>query len=133
MTITTATDRWRDYIGLPWQRRADPEDGQAADCLVLVFRVLDMLEAHHPPLDPAWFDLAEQMNWAPLKALFDTTTEPSHGPGEGAVSLMRAPSCLGVVVSIAGGVLHVEEAAGVSWTPLHLCRRLRWRRFRHQQ
>jgi hypothetical protein len=130
MTITTATDHWKRYLGLPHGTGADPEDGHAADCLLLAFRVLDMLEAPHPAVDPNWFNMAEQMDWAPLKALFDATTEPSHGPGEGAVSLLRAPTCLGMVVSIGGGVLFVDQSTGVNWTPLHLCRRLRWRRFR---
>ena len=42
---------WKRWIGLPHEFGADPEDGVAADCLLMVWRILDDAGINHPPME----------------------------------------------------------------------------------
>lgn len=121
---------WRSYIGLPHGFGADPADGQAADCLVMVMRVLDELGQPHPPLNPDWLVFAEQGVWNQLEATWQQITVPVQSPEDGAVTLLHnGPAGLGVAVVIDAGLLMVHHRRGVVWVPLHLLKPFHYRRF----
>lgn len=121
---------WRSYIGLPHAFGADPADGKAADCLVMVMGILDDLGKPHPPLDPHWLQLAEQGAWSQLETIWRHITAPIESPEDGAVTLLRnGLAGLGVAVVIDGGLLMVHHRRGVVWVPLHLLKPFHYRRF----
>lgn len=122
---------WKAYLGLPHVFGADPEDGAGADCLVMVFRVLDHLKIAHPDFDKNWIELAAAGNWPSLSKLFYELTEPVPSPEDGAVTLFDSPSTgLGIGVVVDQGLLLVHHHRGVCWTPLEHLRPLSFRRFR---
>ena len=125
---------WRPWIGLPHAFGADPNDGQACDCLVMVWRVLEASGVLHPPLDPSWLELAADGRWPLLERFWREGTEPLIGPEPLAACLIRnGPAGLGVGVVVPDGaslgVLIVHHRRGVTWVPCHLLRLL-YSRFR---
>ena len=119
---------WKSYIGLPHVFGADPENGEGADCLVMVFRVLDELGIAHPAFDPAWVDLARASDWRTLRRLWRAGTEPC-APEDGAMTLFTNPGTgLGIAVVVDAGLLMVTHHRGVSWVPLHQLKPMKYRR-----
>ena len=57
---------WKNWIGLPHEFGADPELGKAADCLVMVWHILDEAGIEHPEFDYHWLELAKQERWRQL-------------------------------------------------------------------
>lgn len=123
---------WHRYIGLPHIFGEDPENGRGADCLVLVFNLLDDLGVPHPPFDPAWLDLARAGRWPELQALWDAQTEPAaYPPKDGAVTLIQNEvSGLGVAIVIDAGLLFVSHKRGVAWASISHFKSLQYRRFK---
>lgn len=110
---------WRRYIGLPHVFGADPENGEGADCLVMVFGVLDAMGVSHPRLNQQWLELAAAGDWPQLQRLWAAGTRPLPAPEDGAVTLIQnGAGGLGVAVVVDGGLLMVHHRRGVIWTPL---------------
>lgn len=121
---------WRRYIGLPHVFGADPENGQGADCLRMVFNLLEDLNLPHPPFDQRWLDLAERGYWDELQSLWAAHTAPQDAPSEGAVTLLRnGKAGLGVAIVIDNGLLFVHHRRGVIWAPLSALKTLTYYRF----
>lgn len=113
---------WTAWIGLPHRFGADPDDGEAADCLVMVWKLLDAAGIPHPELDPHWQELAEAGRWGELQRLWEDSTEPCE-PTEHAVTLFKnGPAGLGVGIVINNGLLMVHHRKGVVWVPLSYLR-----------
>jgi hypothetical protein len=122
---------WRRWIGLPHEFGADPEDGKACDCLVMVWRILDNAGIPHPSMDPRWLQLAGQKRWAELEALWRDGTVELAQPEEHAVTLIRnGPAGLGVSIVVDDGLLLVHHKRGVRWVPLSYMPNLRFYKFR---
>jgi len=110
---------WHKWIGLPHEFGADPEDGVAADCVVMTWRVLDSAEIHHPEFNPYWLELAQTKNWRELERLWRNATIELEQPQEYAVTLFRnGPKGLGVGIVVDRGLLMVHHKRGVAWVPL---------------
>ena len=125
MTMT-----WRNYLGLPHAFGADPENGKGADCVVMVFRILDDLGVHHPPFQQHWLDLASANRWHELLTLWDEITAPLPAPENGAVTLIQnGKAGLGIAIVVDEGLLMVHHRRGVVWVPLHLMKPLTYCRF----
>ena len=88
---------WRKWIGLPHEFGADPEQGKAADCLLMVWRILDDAGIDHPEFNAYWLDIARQGDWPALEALWRDGTTELDQPKEYAVTLFHnGPNGLGV-------------------------------------
>lgn len=120
---------WHQYIGLPHIFKADPEDGEGADCLIMTWNVLAYDNIPHPPLDLGWLDLAERGEWEKLKTLWLENTKPCD-PQEYAMTLFDEPTHLGLGIIVDNGLLFAHHTKGVKWLPLKRLTNLRYRTFR---
>ncbi len=121
---------WRTWIGLPHAFGADPEDGEAADCLVMVWKLLDAAGIKHPKLDPKWLKLAQDGRWGELETLWQKKTRELPGPQEHAVTLFKnGPAGLGVGIVLENGLLMVHHRRGVCWAPISALRKLQYCEF----
>lgn len=121
---------WRRYIGLPHVFGADPDAGEGADCLRMVFNLLEDLGRPHPPFDTKWLTLAERGYWHELQSIWTTLTAPSDTPEDGTVTLFRnGKHGLGVGIVIDNGLLMVHHKRGVIWAPLNAFKSLEYRHF----
>jgi hypothetical protein len=122
---------WKHWIGLPHEFGADPEDGKAADCLVMVWHILDDAGIAHPQMNAQWLQLAEQKRWPELEQLWRDGTVELDGPQQHAVALIRnGPAGLGVSIVVDDGLLLVHHRRGVQWVPLSYMPSLRFYTFR---
>tara|TARA_B100001093_G_C26811451_1_gene1007751 strand:- start:733 stop:1104 length:372 start_codon:yes stop_codon:yes gene_type:complete len=121
---------WHRWIGLPHQFRADPDDGQGADCLVMTWHVLDAAGVPHPALNTEWLDMAERGDYESLSKLYRKATIDLGKPEEHAVTMFRAAQHIGIGVVVDGGLLHVNWRKGVCWIPVERCRKMEYRRFK---
>jgi hypothetical protein len=110
---------WRDYIGLPHEIGADPRDGIAADCLLLVFAVQDELGIPHPEPDERWFEAARNDQIQMLCDEFFDGTEVVDEVSDGCFTLLTVGlQKIGFAIRIEGGALTVnEKRGGVIWIP----------------
>lgn len=120
---------WHQYIGLPHIFKADPEDGEGADCLIMTWNVLAYDNIPHPPLDLGWLDLAERGEWEKLKTLWLENTKPCDAQ-EYAMTLFDEPTHLGLGIIVDNGLLFAHHTKGVKWLPLKRLTNLRYRTFR---
>lgn len=116
------------WIGLPHETGADPDDGKAADCLVIARKVLVDQGYDFPALDPAWFHAAQQGDWRTLHKVWTTYMERTDAATPGSLCLYYNPhSHLGVGVFIDQGFLTVSHSRGVVWRPVALVKGTLWR------
>ena len=121
---------WREWIGLPHRFGEHPANGIGADCVVMVWAVLDSVGAYHPPFDQGWMDLARAGQWEQLQQLWDAGTEPVSGMQEHSVCLFQnGLNGLGVGIVVDKGVLIVHHKRGVCWLPSKAAERFQYRRF----
>jgi hypothetical protein len=120
---------WHRWIGLPHKFRADPNDGQGADCLIMTWHVLDAAGVPHPALNAEWLDMAERGDYAGLALLYRGFTIGLVKPEECAVTMFRAADHIGIGVVVDGGLLHINRRKGVQWIPVERCNKLEYRRF----
>ena len=121
---------WMDWLGLPHKFGAHPEDGEAADCVLMVWAVLDEARVHHPPFESEWLDLAEKERWDELEQIWNDSTRRLPGPRPYAVTLFNnGPNGLGVGVVVDDGMLMVHHKRGVCWMPLASMRKLSYYTF----
>jgi len=98
---------WHAWIGLPHEFGADPRQGKAADCLVMV------------------------AEWDVLKLIWNQITETLDGPEPYAVCLFENGAAgLGVGIVVDDGVLIVHHKRGVRWVPLKAIRKSEYCRFK---
>jgi hypothetical protein len=122
---------WKRWIGLPHRFNADPEDGVAADCVLMVWRILDDAGVDHPHFDAYWMELAQSNRWRELEVLWRAGTVELNEPVEYAVTLFRnGPKGLGVGIVVDNGLLMVHHRRGVAWVPLDYIPNLRFYGFR---
>ena len=121
---------WRQWIGLPHKFRADPRNGIGADCLIMVWDVLDDAGVPHPAFDPTWLDLAEWGRHQVLAEVYREITIPLDAPEEYAVTSFSTARTIGIGVVVDGGLLHVHHRRGVRWMPLISCKPLKFRKFK---
>ena len=122
---------WKRWIGLPHEFGADPCDGQAADCVLMVWRILDDAGIEHPEFNAYWLEMARQKRWGELELMWTEATTQLEQPEEHAVTLFRnGPAGLGVGIVVDGGLLLVHHRRGVRWVPLSFMPSLRFYRFR---
>ena len=122
---------WKRWIGLPHEFGADPEDGVACDCLLMVWRVLDDAGVSHPDFNANWLEMARQKRWSELEALWRDGTIELEAAEPHAVTLIRnGPNGLGVGIVVDDGLLIVHHKRGVRWVPLDYMPRLRFYKFR---
>lgn len=121
---------WMQWLGLPHGFGAHPEDGLAADCVLMVWSVLDAAGINHPPFEQSWLDLAERGAWDELQQLWTRGTRLLLAPQEYAVTLFENGAAgLGVGVVIDEGLLMVHHRRGVCWMPLSAMKRLSYYEF----
>ena len=122
---------WKHWIGLPHEFGADPEDGVACDCLLMVWRVLDDAGVSHPGFNANWLEMARQKRWSDLEALWRDGTVELEAAESHAVTLIRnGPNGLGVGIVVDDGLLIVHHKRGVRWVPLDYMPRLHFYKFR---
>ena len=122
---------WTAWIGLPHEFGANPADGKAADCVVMVWAVLRDSGVPHPAFEPRWLELASSGQWDSLRSLWDALTEPLSKPEEHAVCLFENGSLgLGVGIVVNNGVLIVHHRRGVCWVPFRTMRNIQYCRFK---
>jgi hypothetical protein len=120
---------WHRWIGLPHKFRADPNNGQGADCLIMTWNVLDAAGVPHPALDAEWLSMAERGNYEALALLYRESTIDLDKPEEYALTMFRAADHIGIGVVVDGGLLHVNRRKGVRWIPVERCKKMEYRRF----
>ena len=122
---------WRQWIGLPHEFGADPRDGKAADCLVMVWAILADAGIKCPKFRQEWLDLARQGKWGVLQAMWEQNTQPLAKPEPHAVCLFEnGPQGLGVGIVVEQGLLIVHHKRGVHWVPIKAMQKLEYRRFK---
>jgi len=110
---------WVQWIGLPHGFGARTEDGEAADCLLMVWSVLDESGVKHPPLNPDWLKIAELGEWSRLKEEWNRITRPLSRPQLYSVALSdHGRNGLGVSIVVSEGLLFVHHRRGVHCAPL---------------
>ena len=120
---------WHRWIGLPHQFRADPNDGQGADCLIMTWHVLDTAGVPHPALNAEWLNMAERGDYEALAKLYRGSTISLDKPEAHAMTMFRAADHIGIGVVVDGGLLHVNRRKGVRWIPVERCKKMQYRRF----
>ena len=126
------TFNWRKYLGLPHEFGADPEDGVAADCVLMTWNVLDAAGVYRPPLCWEWFTMAKEGKVEELMQVYDSLTYTIDGPEEYAVTLTEnGETGVGLAVVVDGGLLIAHHRKGVRWLPIRLLKKLQYRRFRN--
>ena len=121
---------WKYWIGLPHKFRANPRDGIGADCLLMVWNVLEDFDAPYPHFDHAWLDLAENGRHRLLAQLYRQLTIPLDAPEDCAVTLFSTDKTIGIAIVVDGGLLYVHHRRGVQWLPLGRCKKLEFRKFK---
>lgn len=122
---------WKRWIGLPHEFGADPENGQAADCLLMVWHILDAAGIRHPEFNAYWLEMARQKRWTELEAMWNDATILLQQPEEHSVTLFHnGPAGLGVGIVVDSGLLLVHHKRGVRWVPLSYAPKLRFYGFR---
>jgi hypothetical protein len=115
------------YLGLKHGFGADPRLGEAADCLLLCFALLEDAGVPAPVVDPSWFEMARAGLWGSLETAWNRGTVSVEKPEKFAVSLYRnrpKPDHprLGVstVIESGGslGIVMIHARKGVVWLPL---------------
>lgn len=107
------------WIGLPHVIGADPDDGVAADCLLMACKVRNAAGLPTPPLNDEWFSMAKRGHWSRLKLEWVRLMEPCE-PEAYSFCLYQNAVCFGVGVVVDGGVLRLDHKRGVQWVPLSL-------------
>ena len=121
---------WQKWLGLPHEFGVHPDSGTGADCVLMVWAVLDSVGVHHPPFDPLWLELGKEGQWQQLREIWKEGTAEIDEPQEYNVCLFEnGPSGLGVGIVINRGALIVHHKRGVCWVPLRAMRKSEFRRF----
>jgi len=121
---------WMRWIGLPHKFGVHPSSGEGADCVLMVWSILDEAGVYHPPFDENWLTLAKEDKWNELQLLWNSSTRQLSKPQQYAVCLFNnGPAGLGVGVVIDNGVLMVHHKRGVTWVPLITLHRLTYCEF----
>lgn len=119
---------WHQYLGLPHQFGADPDDGVACDCVIMVWNVLRDAGVAHPPYDRKWLEMASRGEWAALKQQWSERTKPCQ-QDEYALTLFEEPGSLGLGIIVDEGLLFPHHKRGVHWLPNRKVARLKYRTF----
>lgn len=121
---------WKPWVGLPHSFGEHPKHGRGADCVIMVWAILDSVGVYHPPFDYKWMELATAGKWEELQALWDEATEVLPEMEEYAVCMFEnGASGLGVGIVVENGVLVVHHKRGVCWLPPRAMRESQYRRF----
>lgn len=124
--------RWMKYIGLPYKLGADPENGEATDCIRLVFRVLEMGGITPPPITKKWYLHLARKEAEPIMQDWYSYTEQTFGPEDYAMTLLTPGVNFSIAIVVDGGLLGVRPRVGVTWAPLEHLKPMNFRRFRHE-
>jgi hypothetical protein len=120
------------WVGLPHEIGADPDDGVAADCLVMTSKVLKSQNLFCPPLNPNWFEMARQERWDSLYREWGRLMEKTDDISNGCVYMHSDKEQLfGLGVFIDGGFLIVRHTKGVAWIPVSLIQKPNYWRVRN--
>lgn len=115
------------FLGLKHEFGADPKDGQAADCLLLCFALLDDIGVYRPNLNPEWLKMADMGLWQSLETVWNNHTIPVSSVQAGNVALCwnrpsRHHPRLGISTLVEDngilGVVMIHARKGVIWLPL---------------
>jgi hypothetical protein len=121
---------WMRWVGLPHKFGVHPESGEAADCLLMVWAVLERAGIPHPDFDQEWLDLAELGHWSALEEKWKARTRLLEAPCPYALTLFKnGRAGLGVGVVIDGGVLMIHHKRGVCWLPTESLQNLSYYEF----
>ena len=121
---------WKPWIGLPHSFGEHPKHGRGADCVVMVWAILDSVGVYHPPFDYRWMDLATAGKWEELQGLWNAATEVLPEMEEYAVCMFKnGANGLGVGIVVENGVLVVHHKRGVCWLPPRAMKESQYRRF----
>lgn len=119
---------WMRYVGLPYRLGADPEDGEASDCIRMVLRVLAMGGLNPPAIERKWYNHLTLGEIDQIMADWFALTEQTFGPEEYAMTLLPAEGLFSIAIVVDGGLLSVRQSVGVIWAPLSSLRPLNFRR-----
>lgn len=120
---------WHRYLGLPFKEGADPEDGDGADCFLMVWRILETEGVPHPPFQDYWRRLAELGRADELEQVWMEYMKPIKAPREMALTFFKYPPRVGVGIVIDDGLLAVHNRRGVCWIPLSNLRQIQFWEF----
>jgi hypothetical protein len=121
---------WMKYIGLPFRLGADPKDGEAADCIRLVLRVLEEAGLNPPHVERKWYALLAHHNLEAIREDWFSLTEQTAKPEEYAMTVLPSASEFSIGVVVSDGLLSVRNETGVLWMPLQNLPPLNYRRLK---
>jgi hypothetical protein len=108
---------WKPWVGLPHVFGEHPKHGRGADCVVMVWAILDSVGVYHPPFDYKWMELATAGKWEELQALWNAATEVLPEMEEFAVCMFKnGANGLGVGIVVENGVLATANSIGSRMT-----------------
>jgi hypothetical protein len=116
------------WIGLPHRLGADPSNGEGADCLILVHKILTSAGVSCPPINKRWFLLVAKKDWAKMHEIWNCHMVQVDKPKNFDVYMATnnvTGLCLGAVVD--DGIVTVHHEKGVCWVPLSLTKGPFWR------
>lgn len=120
---------WMRYVGLPFKMGADPDAGEASDCIRLVLRVLEHAGLNPPSVERRWYNHLAKREIKEIMADWFRLTEQTHGPEDYAMTVLPlADFAIAIVVS--GGILSVTPSTGVLWSPIKNFKPLNYRRLK---
>lgn len=127
-----SSEDWMKYIGLPYKLGADPENGEASDCIHLVFRVANSRGVKTPDIPRRWYLHLARKEPEPIMNDWFNYTEQTFGPEDCAMTLITPGVNFSIAIVVDGGLLGVRPRVGVTWAPLEHLRPMNYRRFRHE-
>lgn len=116
------------YLGLKHGFGADPKDGEAADCLLLCFTLLDEIGISRPQLNSNWLDMARSGLWESLETIWNNHTRAIETVEAGCVALHwnrpnhkhpRLGICTAIEHNGTLGAVMIHARKGVVWLPLN--------------
>lgn len=127
----TDSKKWMRYLGLPFKLGADPENGNATDCVHLVFRVAQQNGVTTPEIKREWYSHLGKRNIGPIMKDWFSLTEQTMGPEQCAMAIMPDENIFAMSIVVDGGLLFVRSSVGVIWAPLSSLKPMNYRRFRN--
>jgi hypothetical protein len=122
---------WMKYIGLPYRLGADPESGEATDCIRLVLRVLEGAGLTPPPVERKWYNHLAKREIQPIMEDWYALTEQTAGPEDYAMTILPGEGDFAIAIVVQGGLIAVRTSSGSIWVPLESLIPLNFRRLRH--
>lgn len=121
-------DFWHKWLGKPHGFRADPDESDRCDCLIMLVKIrreLGMKVPSEEELDRL-LTLSEQLRFEEINSAIAEHLIEKDRPQDGFFVITNPGDHIGVSVFINQGLLCVNSRRGVRWVPGSSLKTLTW-------